>query len=765
MATTPSGLTAAEAEALSAKQQADAPTFSVPEGGMVFMDDSQNVYMVKGGKMYSLDYLDTGQFQGDGPSQRSQAKSYVENIYGPIPVLNSADVAADLAKKAGGVHPQQIMGGHLSTDNFFVENPTSVATSHPSYSVAFPDHPPGQQTAGNIDQSATPVTGEQLPPTEQGTLGTQTEGETQYTSLANVYGSRPDLQEAFPQGTQAGTADNQSLNDWWNAQGATEYPGYELVQPGDPRDTARPLVVEEQQGVPRPVDQYTSKIPGYEPPSSDPGVSIVDGGVEELDLGGDLTMAGDTLGDPTGDEVDIPDLGNSNSADSTVASTEKLVEDNIKLLEGPETETKTKIDELMTGIEEDYIPATEGKGAYQLEQEKLQGVQDKKDALNTANTKINTLVAEYRQMEIQEQNSMTQIEGRAITMASIEGAKAQSRRMYLAEKNALAAEIGIYQAQALGLQGSLTQAQDAANRAVDLKYSDAETRLQNQIMLLNAYQGQYTAEQATRATAVTMAVQEKQQQLAYQKEREKEIGLAMVDAAVAGAPQSVLDAMLKAPNLAAAVKMSAPYLHQAEAKWSEPYEMGGNMVQKNSETNEIRIASDADDQWSEPYVIGDTWIQKNKVTNQTRAVANVPSSSDGNYAPSAAEKEFAAAKRNGYTGTWMDYFGIENPVEKQTYDEYIAERQEAGTLPYQSFTPQRTAELKKEFESQPVEVLPSNYSKKDNELVDNFKADAAKYISQDCYNEEIIRILTAQYGGTGEGEINPQDIADFINDS
>ena len=64
---------------------------------------------------------------------------------------------------------------------------------------------------------------------------------TQLTSLVDIWNARPDLQQEFPTGTQAGSADNARLNDWWNTVGRNEYPNTELVPPGDSRAHPTPV--------------------------------------------------------------------------------------------------------------------------------------------------------------------------------------------------------------------------------------------------------------------------------------------------------------------------------------------------------------------------------------------------------------------------------------------------------------------------------------------------------------------------------------------
>lgn len=69
-----------------------------------------------------------------------------------------------------------------------------------------------------------------------------------YTSLVDIWTSRSDLQQAFPQGTVVGTVDNQKLNAWWNQYGVKEYPGVTLVPPGDNRiQDPKKLTAEAQQ--------------------------------------------------------------------------------------------------------------------------------------------------------------------------------------------------------------------------------------------------------------------------------------------------------------------------------------------------------------------------------------------------------------------------------------------------------------------------------------------------------------------------------------
>lgn len=86
-----------------------------------------------------------------------------------------------------------------------------------------------------------------------------------FTSLVDIWASRPDLRQAFPQGTQGGTQDNNNLNQWWNTNGVNEYPGVTLVPPGDSRIQPPASLTKEAQAGQSPVAS------AYQPAGQAPG--------------------------------------------------------------------------------------------------------------------------------------------------------------------------------------------------------------------------------------------------------------------------------------------------------------------------------------------------------------------------------------------------------------------------------------------------------------------------------------------------------------
>jgi len=236
------------------------------------------------------------------------------------------------------------------------------------------------------------------------------------------------------------------------------------------------------------------------------------------------------------------------------------------------------------------IKATEGRGAAQLAAEEAQGVQAKKTALTNVQNQINTKLAEFNQIQAQLQALSTEVAGKPITMASIIGAQSQIQNKLIAQKNSFAADIGLLQAQALALQGQLTDAQNAANRSVDLRYSDIETRLNNQATLINLLQGQLTKEEQTRADAVKLYLADQQTAIDDQKQVEKDIQSVMLTAAQNGAPSDLLSQISTSASVVEATQRAGTYLQEPKEQWSEPYSLGGDLVQKNLKTGEIRTA-------------------------------------------------------------------------------------------------------------------------------------------------------------------------------
>ncbi len=115
---------------------------------------------------------------------------------------------------------------------------------------------------------------------------------------------------------------------------------------------------------------------------------------------------------------------------------------------------------------------------------------------------------------------------KAISDAELNAGKTgQTYNMFLGSQGAInrgsAAEIGLLQAKALGLQGNLTAAQDTANRAIDLKYHDIEAKIATQQNQLNAIKPLLDAEQKKKADAQQYILDRQKQDVQDKKDTEK----------------------------------------------------------------------------------------------------------------------------------------------------------------------------------------------------------------------------------------------------
>lgn len=201
--------------------------------------------------------------------------------------------------------------------------------------------------------------------------------------------------------------------------------------------------------------------------------------------------------------------GTVDTASAVVAGasqTSKSIQDYIKELTPPKTDTQTKADALTEDISKLTSQDT-GKTQAQVDAESAAGVTTLKKQLVDLNAQILSKNASY-------DATNTAVEGQAIPMNLIIGQQAQVRKQQ-------ASEIGMLQARAQGLQGQIGFAQDTANRAVDLKYSTIEDELKVKQAQLALLQPTLSKEEAVQAAALNRQYADQQKQIQDKKDLEK----------------------------------------------------------------------------------------------------------------------------------------------------------------------------------------------------------------------------------------------------
>jgi hypothetical protein len=216
-------------------------------------------------------------------------------------------------------------------------------------------------------------------------------------------------------------------------------------------------------------------------------------------------------------------------ADTTVASAKSDAESALQeikrlqtLLTPPESELSKSVSKLLGEIGADASTLT-GRGAAQLAEEEKRGIEAQQQALSSKATELNKKVAEIDALTASYNLANTEEEGRPQTLSRLQGAQARNYKMYLAQKNLLTSEAGYIQAELLGMQGKLDQAQKAADRAVELEYMDRESAYNAKIAQLNVLMPQLEKEEARYASSVQIYLQQQADALAEQKQATRDI--------------------------------------------------------------------------------------------------------------------------------------------------------------------------------------------------------------------------------------------------
>ncbi len=304
----------------------------------------------------------------------------------------------------------------------------------------------------------------------------------------------------------------------------TQYGTIEVFENGQRIATTTPSYAAQQYGygavAPAPVTNplapvippQTTVTPQITPESIQAGINAITGGVQDVtkklnEYGATITPS--ILGKPE-TPIQVPTVQPSSAANVLVTgaeSTSKSIQDYINTLTSPPSEGQTTYDALMKEVT-GMMGEAGGRGAAQLEAEAAGGVPGLKTSLANINAEMLRKIAEYKSLS-------TQIEGKPITMQSIVGAQAQVQKV-------MASDIGLLQAQALGLQGQLSAAQDTADKSVNLKYQDTQDAINIRLQQLQLLEGQLSKNEQIRADAIKLYLQDSQQQLADQKAAEKQ---------------------------------------------------------------------------------------------------------------------------------------------------------------------------------------------------------------------------------------------------
>ena len=481
MATTPSGMSIADAEALSKQQQAEIMANLPKEGEYFRTGDTSPIQQIKNGQIVTIkpeDILGTQQ---------------VRNAQGGIDTLPNWGAAANTGGEWQNYYNAVNSQLGVNYGNLSFYNPGDIKQGFRNPQVAMAGTNTGTQTQGTgwID----PASGNETPVG----VGIPAPSTPSTTSQSSV-----------PAG--ATYIDNPA-----KLSGLTEAQIWR--EPGTGR-----IYKLQQATLTSPTG--TKKVVAV---GSTEANNLLKSGWTLGDKIGGGTITANTLMNENELNIGSGTTGSGSSTDAFiggVAATSKSTDEWIKyyqdLLTPKESDLSLQVKKLI-GEAETAAGALTGQGAAQLAAEEQAGIQAKTQTIAAKNTLLKTKLAEVDALTKSYELANQTEEGRPQTLSRLQGAQAQNYKLFIAQKNLLASEAGIMQAEILGLQQELEASQNAANRAVDLAYADKESYYNSKLAQLNILLPQLDKEEAKYGNAVKMMLEQQANTLAEQKTQQKEL--------------------------------------------------------------------------------------------------------------------------------------------------------------------------------------------------------------------------------------------------
>ena len=229
--------------------------------------------------------------------------------------------------------------------------------------------------------------------------------------------------------------------------------------------------------------------------------------------------------------IQVPTVSTGNSMQSFVAGLGPVISGTPTAIEQTQSELTKRI--------QDALSATEGQGAALSSAESAAGIPGQQQALQQVNLQMAQLKAEF---DAQNQAIAQQ----KIPLENITGQQAEAQKLAAIKLGGLAA---ISQA----MQGNISVAEDIVKKSIDLKYADAEQKVNNLKTLLDLNTSQLNREEKKQADALQVILNNQKQAIADQKQEDAQIQAIQLAAAQNGASPSVISAIGQSKSSQAAL--------------------------------------------------------------------------------------------------------------------------------------------------------------------------------------------------------------------
>jgi len=237
------------------------------------------------------------------------------------------------------------------------------------------------------------------------------------------------------------------------------------------------------------------------------------------------TDTGIITADSLGDGATLIDLGGIDGLTGGNDAFMAGVEDYMKKLAPPETDISKQEETLADEVAKLAGEVGVGEPEYLAAQKKQAGVPIYQAKIDDTNSQLSIKIAERNTLKssyLSQKEAISSGPGVGnLLVSQLQGKEARLYNQYLLQDNMKVSEIGMLQAQALGLQGKLDTALATAKEATDIKYNSQIASYNAKLRQLELIQGQLSKEEKTYADAVALQLADQAQVLVEKKAEEK----------------------------------------------------------------------------------------------------------------------------------------------------------------------------------------------------------------------------------------------------
>lgn len=219
----------------------------------------------------------------------------------------------------------------------------------------------------------------------------------------------------------------------------------------------------------------------------------------------------------------IKDSTSSNTAAAAAqAASEQVAKDMATRAAAADAAVKTDLTSQSSALTKKLLEEYEKIGGKAADTSKAEAsIDPMRQAYADLNSQILSKNAEYKAIQSQYANDQIINGDRGATTGRVDVRNRQLSHESTIALNQKASEIGMLTAQALGMTGQIQAAEEAAKRAIDLKYAAGFERIEILKAQIEAIKPALDAEEKKAAAALLAQTNEEKAQLTTQKERDK----------------------------------------------------------------------------------------------------------------------------------------------------------------------------------------------------------------------------------------------------